>query len=53
MSWGDQGGDVNVAEYSLSRAVSLAEADKHFTESDQEIFIIRRQTEIKPIKDKL
>ena len=42
-----------ITAYSLSRAISKAEIDNHFKESQQEVFIIRRQTEIKPAKDKL
>ena len=42
-----------VTAYSLSRAISQAEESNHFKEKDQEVFIIRRQTEIKPTEHKL
>lgn len=42
-----------ITAYSLSRAVSLAEAENHFKEGEQEVFIIRRQAEIKSTEDKL
>lgn len=38
-----------VTAYSLSRALSLAEEEKHFVEEEEEIFLIRRQKRITTI----
>lgn len=35
-----------ITAYSLSRAISLAEAEKHFVEEEEGIFLIRRQKSI-------
>ena len=35
-----------VTAYSLSRAISLAQEEKHFVEEEEEIFLIRRQKRI-------
>ncbi len=40
-----------VTAYSLSRAISLAQEEKHFVEEEEEIFLIRRQKRITNIEN--